>query len=82
MADWGSGEYPEWRWEDVEARGWEACVVLLLSLSLFSISLTCGFRLLTCLGSGCVCVYVCLCFCVCFRLLTCVCMCVCVCVPM
>ena len=66
LANWGSGEYPEWRWEDVEARGWEACVVLLLflSLSLFSISLTCGFRLLTCLGSGYVCVCVCVSVCV------------------
>ena len=32
---------------------WEACVVLLLSLSpSFSVSLTCGFQLLNCLGGG------------------------------
>ena len=45
--------------------GWEACVVLLLSLSpSFSVSLNCGFQLLTCLGGGvcvCVCVFVCVC---------------------
>ena len=57
----GPGGYPEWRGEGVEAMGWEACMVLLLSLSpSFSISLTCGFQLLTCLGGRvcvCVCVY-------------------------
>ena len=42
----------------MEAGGWEACVILLLSLSAsFSVSLICGFQLLTCLGGGaCVCV--------------------------
>ena len=48
----------------MEAVGWEACVVLLRSLfPSFSVSLTCGFQLLTCLGGGacCVCVYVCVC---------------------
>ena len=41
----------------MEAVGWEACVVLLLSLfPSFSVSLTCGFQLLTCLGGrACVC---------------------------
>ena len=44
--------------------GWEACMVLLLSLSpSFSVSLNCGFQLLTCLGGG-VCVCVCVCVCV------------------
>ena len=53
------GGYPEWRGEGVEAGGWEACVILFLSLSpAFSVSLICGFQLLTCLGGGaCVCVY-------------------------
>ena len=46
----------------MEARSWEACAVLFLSLSpSFSVSLTCGFRLLTCLSSMCVCVCVCVC---------------------
>ena len=44
----------------MEAGSWEACVVLLLSLSpSFSVSLAWGFQLVTCLGSGwCVCVCV------------------------
>ena len=60
-ADWELDGYPEWRRQGVEAGNWEASVVLLLSLSTsFSVSLTCGFWFLTCLGGGvCLCVFVC-----------------------
>ena len=63
----GSGRYSEWRVECVEVRGWEACVVLLMPLSLsFSVSDTWGFRLLTHLrGWVCVCVFVSVCLCGC-----------------
>lgn len=66
----GAGGNPEWRGQGVAAGGLEVCVVLLLAVSLspsFSVSLTCGLRLLTFLGGGgvvCVCVrdcFVCVC---------------------
>ena len=51
----GAGGNPEWRGQGVAAGGLEVCVVLLLAVSLspsFSVSLTCGLRLLTFLGGG------------------------------
>ena len=49
----------------MEVGGWEACVILLMPLSLslsFSVSDTWGFWLLRAISeAGCVCVYLCLC---------------------
>ena len=63
----GPGGYSEWRVECVEVKGWEACVVLLMPLSLsFSVSDTWGFWLLTHLRVWvCVCVFVSMCLCGC-----------------
>ena len=61
----GAWWIPRLEGEGCGGQGWEACVVPLMSLSpTFSISLTWGFRLLTCLGAG-WCVYVFLWVCVC-----------------
>ena len=49
--------------EGCGGQGWEACVILLMPLSLsFSVSDTWGFWLLRAISeAGCVCVYLCLC---------------------
>ena len=58
--DWGPSGYPEWRREGVEAGGWEACVVLLLSVSLFLHLPYLGFQALDLSGwQDVVCVCVC-----------------------
>ena len=68
----GAGRIPR---AEGGGRGLGSLWVLLLSLSpSFSVSLTCGFQLLTSLGGG-VCVSVCVSVCVCVFVSVCVCVC-------